>query len=730
MSLCGPCTGAFRGKTLTAGVYYNHHPSWASFVAAADEKCDVCWRIFDALTERQQDRLRNFGEVVGNDTRIAASGVAVAVGTSGYVNVEFTYNLAVEASRQRSRGLIDISTEKELDDISNFLLSRCQKLPFLPSDVGNDFVKPINETSTFSASAWGLVLSWLRECKSTHERCASRRNNSGWYPTRLLDVQSPPTSLSSKTEVFRIVDGSDIPSGLDYVTLSHRWGSAKMPRLTVTEMPRYRGGALVSELPATFRDAITITRRLGVRYIWIDSLCIIQEGDDGQDWRREGTQMAQIYSNCLMNISADWSSGGDGLFFSRKLESFRKFELELRITVGKQRGSRKRQRTTKQATYTHVPVRNLEQVDTSPLAGRGWVFQERILSPIVLHFGRREVIWDCCEKLASESLPQGLSNISFENRSLVESAALKRLDPSGDPHWTHLLSLAFGSSLKSSTIRDTPYLLWWFLTRQYCRCALTYASDRLVAISGVARYLKSIIKDQYIAGMWRRYLAIEMGWKVKSQASERHLQGPTYTGPSFSWTSVQGVIEPGNPVYDDSLTPCVEVEPVQLLSSSAGSTADRYSRKPVTGDIFGPLTEPGIQIQVRGNLKSARMLRSQGRWLVVPLGNLESDGHTYEESKGVLASLDFVLSEIEEAKFQRLTFFYVPWCTFSNGHLTNFMLLELQNAQEREFRRIGFFTPGGFGAHELTETFLRNQPDQCTLPGYDDITGRSTVFIV
>ncbi|KAI1443507.1 heterokaryon incompatibility protein-domain-containing protein [Annulohypoxylon stygium] len=694
MSLCGPCTSVFREKTLAAGTIYNHHPSWTSFVAAADEKCDMCWRVFDILSKHQQDRLRRFGELVGNDARIAASSVGVAVGKSGYINVEFAYNLAFEASYQRSQGLIDIETQKELDGISNILYTRCPKLPFLPSDVGNDFVKPINGESTSSASTWDLVLSWLCECKSTHQRCADRRNNLGWYPTRLLDIQSSSALVSSKEESFKIVDGSDIPSGLDYVSLSHRWGSSKMPRLTVANMPRYRGGVLISELPTTFRDAITITRRLGVRYLWIDSLCIIQEGDDGHDWVREGSLMAQVYSNCLMNVSADWGSGEDGLFFSRNPRSFRKFELELRITVGEQKRNRKRLRTTDHAMYTHVPIYNLEEIEISPLAGRGWVFQERILSPIVLHFGSKEVVWECCQKLVSENLPQGLPNISLDHMSLLESATLKRLDPSGDPYWTQLLSQAFRSLPASSTVDDAPYLLWWFLMARYCRCALTYTSDRLVAISGIARYIKNIIKDQYIAGMWRKYLTIEMGWSARSPTSGRHL----------------------------------EMEPVQLLSSPADSTTDRRSRKPVLEDIFGPLTEPGIQIRVRGSLKLAKIRRGRRDWYILPIDNHESDGyHSDNEPKGVLVKLDFIPSEIEEAEFPKTTFFYMPWYTYSYAQHTRFMLLELQNAQHKEFRRVGIFRPI---QDDLEHDFLRDQLDQHLLPGYDDVTGKYTVFIV
>ncbi|KAI0908877.1 heterokaryon incompatibility protein-domain-containing protein [Ustulina deusta] len=493
----------------------------------------------------------------------------------------------------------------------------------------------------------------------------SCRGDFTWYPSRLLDV------LGSESETFKIVDGHDIPPGFSYITLSHRWGAAIMPRLTVRNMSYYRAGALISGLPRTFQDTITITRRLGARYLWIDSLCIIQDGDDGRDWMQEAPQMAHIYSKCLLNISADWGVGEQGLFFDRELDFSRTFEMEFCVSPGRQKRGQKRRR-------------------------RGWVFQERILSPVIIHFGRREVLWECCQKLASESLPSGLSNIPhIDMRSLSQSMSLKRLDPSGDPHISDLLSQAFRSTpLRDSTIHDTPYLLWWFLIRKYCQCALTYASDRLVAISGVARCFKSIIKDQHVVGMWRKYLAIEVGWTMKSTTSGRILQDSRYTRPSFSWTSAEGLIEPGNPVYDRSISPCVEVEPVEaLLPSSEVSTAYRPSPSLVLEDIFGPLTKPCVQIRVKGNLKSAKLLRSQRKWLVVPMENGDSDGEEIEKFPGVQAQLDFIPSETDEEEFQRRQFFYMPWYTYDSSSLTCFMLLDLQRAQTREFCRIGVCRP-------------------------------------
>ncbi|KAI0407856.1 heterokaryon incompatibility protein-domain-containing protein [Xylaria palmicola] len=716
MSLCGPCTSIFRGNPLTPGVYYDHHPSWASFVAAAHENCEICWRRFDALDADQQACLRRFAAIVGNNPSITASAVGLAVRSSGYVHVEFTYNLAVEAMNQRGKGLIDFSTNRELDGISDFLLRRCQKLPFLPSDIGKSLVMPITEKSTSSASTWDLVLSWLDD-RSSHRRCTERRGDPNWYPSRLLDI------LASELETFKIVDGHSILPGSSYLTLSHRWGSETMPRLTIANMPFYQAGAPISELPPTFQDTITIARRLGSRYIWIDSLCIIQEGDGGQDWMREAPQMAYVYSKSLLNISADWGTGKQGLFFDRKCDFSNKFELHLCLTSGKQKRGRKRQRITERAMYTYIPTFHLEQVDDSPLAGRGWVFQERILSPAIIHFGRREVLWECCQNLASESLPYGIPNIPHNDMgSLSQSTTLKRLDPSGDPHLSHLLSQSFGASLTDSTVRDTPYLLWWFLVRKYCQCALTYAKDRLVAISGVARYFKSIIKDQHIVGMWRKYLAIEMGWTVKSAAFAS--QDSLYRGPSFSWTSVGGVIEPGNPVYDTSLSPCVEVEPVEV------STAEETIPGPVLEDIFGPLTEPCVRIRVKGDLKSAWLRHNAQQWFVRPMDEADGDKEEVQNFQGVRAQLDFVPSETEEEDLQRRMFFYMPWYTYSNGSATCFMLLDLKDRRTREFRRVGVCKTVGFRAHEFTEVLLRAQPSHHLLPGFDEITRIHTVYIL
>ena len=97
-----------------------------------------------------------------------------------------------------------------------------------------------------------------------------------------------------------------------YIALSHCWGKAPIVRTTKDTLSRRRQGIDTSLLPPAFQDAILIARRLEVRYLWIDSLCIIQ--DDELDWQTESAKMSTIYQNALLTISAGLSGHGGDCF--------------------------------------------------------------------------------------------------------------------------------------------------------------------------------------------------------------------------------------------------------------------------------------------------------------------------------------------------------------------------------------------------------------------------------
>jgi hypothetical protein len=152
----------------------------------------------------------------------------------------------------------------------------------------------------------------------------------------------------------------------------------KLTRGNIEEMVE---GVGLSCLPKTFQDAIIITRKLGLRFLWIDSLCIIQDSAD--DWATESSSMRLIYKNCLVNIAATGAEDGSmGFFFDRDPI----FASPCRLKVKKTR------------THDFVPSSVwLHDVNYAPLNSRAWVVQEQLLAPRVLHFGKRQLFWECNE---------------------------------------------------------------------------------------------------------------------------------------------------------------------------------------------------------------------------------------------------------------------------------------------------------------------------------------------
>jgi hypothetical protein len=178
------------------------------------------------------------------------------------------------------------------------------------------------------------------------------------------------------------------------MTLSHCWGT--LPIFTLTEKTRQQlmDGILTSELPKTFADVVFVAHRLGISFLWIDSLCIMQ--DSLGDWEQEASIMADVYRGSLCNIAATGSShANEGCLYERQ----RPIEPCV-ITTG----------------WEDVP--NVEVIiydpyiftrifENDPLRQRAWVVQELLLAPRALHLGKRQMIWECYESTLCEMYPDG-----------------------------------------------------------------------------------------------------------------------------------------------------------------------------------------------------------------------------------------------------------------------------------------------------------------------------------
>lgn len=132
--------------------------------------------------------------------------------------------------------------------------------------------------NTSSDASWELIKPWLTDCTKDHRGCNQEAKQNRWFPTRLIDVGIRKSGGAPRlilTAEARLEAGKDA-----YLALSHSWGSKQMVTLTTENITAFQDEILVDKLAPTFKDAVLVARRLSIRYLWIDSLCIVQNSED------------------------------------------------------------------------------------------------------------------------------------------------------------------------------------------------------------------------------------------------------------------------------------------------------------------------------------------------------------------------------------------------------------------------------------------------------------------
>lgn len=370
------------------------------------------------------------------------------------------------------------------------------------------------------------MLKWLSVCDKDHRGCG-RKLYTGWYPTRLLDLGD-----ISDPQTIRVVDGGLIKDPERYNTLSHRWWRVDYLQLTKATSNKLKSGFQISTLPKVYKDAISISRDLAIRYLWIDSLCIYQDKDDRSDWVQEAGKMNMAYEHAYCNLAATGSErSSEGLFFNRLpgLAHHKEVDLAFRLLT-------KHSEPTRYAILDNFYWE--KELVWRPLNRRGWVLQERLLARRVLHFGRNQIIWECSETTASEAYPSGVPPSLFE---FDDGLNLKPLSLEDKSQHQHATTSPNGVSNLEVYARN----IWQRIVETYSNCQLTNGNDKLIAISGIAKRMRTYIQDDYVVGMWRRYLVVELLWIVRH---ERQTRAKPYCAPSFSWASIDGPVLPSYPL--------------------------------------------------------------------------------------------------------------------------------------------------------------------------------------
>lgn len=272
-------------------------------------------------------------------------------------------------------------------------------------------------TNIFTGSDETLALArrWIDNCSNMHETCDKRSSTTRRIPRRLLDV----TQVADKTNgVVHLIDSAertyDVSEVLKYVTLSHRWNPAyNCFTLTSNVHEHETQGIEMTRLPKTFAEACVTVKKLGLTYLWIDSLCIIQ--DSNTDKALEIPNMADYYQNAELNLSASTQSLA-GLWSDRDGEATKPFNINATLDLPQGR---------KRVLLDLAPVL---RADKSHLDYRGWILQERIFPRRTLFFDSYWISFECSQMSASESCPDGMDLTASSNPVTVESVMGTQLD--------------------------------------------------------------------------------------------------------------------------------------------------------------------------------------------------------------------------------------------------------------------------------------------------------------
>ncbi len=354
-----------------------------------------------------------------------------------------------------------------------------------------------------------LAKQWIQECVSSHTACAYKPSP---LPKRVISVGT------AEKDPYLYVS-QDEEDGV-YATLSHCWGSSTNhpPKTLTTTEKDAMVGISFAGLPKTFQDAIVITRELGLEYLWIDSLCILQ--DSAGDWLETAAKMGAIYANSYVTIAAaDAKNCHEGCFLEHN-KAFKQCEVPLPAGM-----------ESKGTVYARA-VPSLHSMDNwildettvgdsvldgrTALDGRAWVFQERTLSPRTLHYTAKELVFECKEHL--------------------------RCECRGRPRPAPPDNKASPAMLERQS-RAESLFQWMGFIEEYTARQLTFDDDWLPAIAGTAAIVAGRMGGEYRAGLWKQDLLLHLLW----YASEKYPRDETLSkhherdyAPSWSWASVIG----------------------------------------------------------------------------------------------------------------------------------------------------------------------------------------------
>lgn len=341
-------------------------------------------------------------------------------------------------------------------------------------------------TTPRSLESFETTQAWLRDCDCNHKNfCPSKR--AALLPSRVIDVGSgndpglPHLHISKEGEMG------------NWATLSHCWGQISSHVTNVSNLDCRVHSISMQELPLTLKDAIEVTRRMGLKYLWVDSICILQGSDDAAqaDWLFESSRMRDYYKCCDFCIAADDASSDEDGFLCITRTQRAKVPVSMSLAHWR--------RADSCVIYLQADLNPRSQDyrrHRSILATRGWTLQEHVLSPRALHYGHEQISWNCQFQKLSESNVNPEILWSSDRPQYGMDSKRFFLAPIHGKEYMYNNGDPLNAQLFNTRRR------WYDLVNEYAARNLTFETDRLFALAALVQEIKAQSGFTYWAGKW------------------------------------------------------------------------------------------------------------------------------------------------------------------------------------------------------------------------------------
>ncbi|KAH7140863.1 heterokaryon incompatibility protein-domain-containing protein [Dactylonectria macrodidyma] len=454
------------------------HLSWYELQVTASQGCALCQSIWEVTEHADWDYNEENGWVVRDEIRITGSFTQLMEDAKSLIEAQEGH--IPKGHPLEGRLLNEIEVHIPLDRrLARPLYEEGEVWHLVAFDANpaSRVISGRRECKDLTSKAAAEIVQWLNECQDKHSSCPRRRHHA--LPRRVIDLGSRTLRLRQ----------SDPDEKAPYAALSYCWGGVAQLTTMAANLNDHLQAIDVASLPKTIRDAVEVCRAIGMRYLWVDALCIVQ--DDNNDKLDQIASMGLIYKNSTVTIvAASAEKVTDGFLGNAKPEGP---HIQLPLYVDD---------TTTGTVYLRIKDGTQTYSAEEPIFQRGWTYQELLLSPRCVIFDASQIMLKCLTdnfrplfqtyvdvQVDAPELPPGVFGMADEN-------------------------LAGRSSRESREryFKNTQDRIWKAVVHDYSERDMSCFSDRLPALAGIATELAAVWDDVYLAGFWERTILQHLAW--------------------------------------------------------------------------------------------------------------------------------------------------------------------------------------------------------------------------